>query len=188
MPRLSKQPLWLLAISPRENYQTLRKFRFEHLETVADNPGSIDLIDEAASGVRVARDSQPELIDAFERQKLQLEVEVRALSKEKDEASKERMEKAKEEIRGIDDKLTPLRAAFDAQKQGAEQIQQLRQKIDSLKSKADRAERSYDLATAADLRHYSSKFLSTICRVRLTDECSSGNTAPAGTNGTSETN
>jgi ATP-dependent Clp protease ATP-binding subunit ClpB len=84
---------------------------------------AIDLVDEAASAVRIARDSSPEQIDQLERHKLQLEVEVKALSKEKDEASKERMEKAQHEIRSINDQLAPLKAAYEASKQAAQNIQ-----------------------------------------------------------------
>jgi ATP-dependent Clp protease ATP-binding subunit ClpB len=73
---------------------------------------AIDLIDEAAAAVRVARDSQPEEIDKLERQKLQLEVEVQALSKDKEEASKTRLKEAKAEISRIDEELQPLKAAY----------------------------------------------------------------------------
>jgi ATP-dependent Clp protease ATP-binding subunit ClpB len=73
---------------------------------------AIDLIDEAAAAVRVARDSQPEEIDRLERQKLQLEVEAQALSRDKEEASKNRLKEAKEEISRIDEELRPLKAAY----------------------------------------------------------------------------
>jgi ATP-dependent Clp protease ATP-binding subunit ClpB len=77
---------------------------------------AIDLIDEAAAAVRVARDSQPEEIDKLERQKLQLEVEVQALSKDKEEASKNRLKEAKAEISKIDEELQPLKAAYQGKK------------------------------------------------------------------------
>lgn len=103
---------------------------------------AIDLVDEAAAAVRVSRDSQPEAIDQAERSKLQLEVEIRALEKEKDDASKDRLKKAKQEMRDIDDRLAPLRADYEATKQSSENIQVIRQKIDDLRAKAERAERN----------------------------------------------
>lgn len=93
--------------------------------------------------VRVARDSQPEAIDQYSRAKLQLEIEIQALEKEKDEASKERLKAARNEMRNIDDKLAPLKADYEASKQATENIQALRQRIDDLKAKAERAERNY---------------------------------------------
>lgn len=121
---------------------------------------AIDLIDEAAAAVRVARESQPEVIDALERKKLQIEVEIKALEKDKkdkraNKENPERLQLAKKELAKMEDELSPLKSAYDAMKQRSEQIQVLRQKIDDLKAKAERAERNYDLATAADLRHYS---------------------------------
>lgn len=115
---------------------------------------AIDLCDEAAAAVRVSRDSQPEIIDQLERKKLQLEVEMRALQKEKDDASKERVLQVQKAVRDLEDELQPLKASYEASKNASENLQHIRQRIDDLKAKAERAERNYDLATAADLRHY----------------------------------
>ncbi|KZS89996.1 P-loop containing nucleoside triphosphate hydrolase protein [Sistotremastrum niveocremeum HHB9708] len=115
---------------------------------------AIDLIDEACASARVARETAPEAIDQLERKKLELEVEVHALSREKDHASKERLAHAKREIARVEDELRPLRAAYENEKKTGDEINQVRRKIDELKAKADEAERRYDLATASDLRYY----------------------------------
>lgn len=122
---------------------------------------AIDLIDEACAAVRVARDSQPEIIDKLERSRTQLEVEIHALDREnekakgKDEATKERLEKAKADMRKIDDELNPLRAQYEAIKSRTDEIQTVKERIEELKTKADNAERNYDIATASDIRYYS---------------------------------
>lgn len=122
---------------------------------------AIDLIDEACAAVRVARDSQPEIIDKLERSRTQLEVEIHALEREnerakgKDESTKERLEKAKADMRKIDDELNPLKAQYEAIKSRADEIQSVKERIEELKTKADNAERNYDIATASDIRYYS---------------------------------
>jgi ATP-dependent Clp protease ATP-binding subunit ClpA len=116
---------------------------------------AIDLLDEAASAVKVARETRPEAIDELERKKLGLEVEVHALEREKDEASKERLEAAKRSIAEVMDQLEPLRKEYENEKHLGDQINEVRRRIDELKAKADEAERRYDLATAADIRYHS---------------------------------
>lgn len=122
---------------------------------------AIDLIDEACAAVRVARDSQPEIIDKLERSRTQLEIEIHALDREnekgkgKDEATKERLEKAKADMRKIDDELNPLKAQYEAIKSRSDEIQHVKERIEELKTKADNAERNYDIATASDIRYYS---------------------------------
>jgi len=116
---------------------------------------AIDLLDEAAAAVKVARETKPEAIDELERRKLGLEVEVHALEREKDEASKERLETAKQAIADVEDKLGPLKHHYDNEKHLGDEINDLRRKIEELRAKADEAERRYDLATAADIRYHS---------------------------------
>lgn len=116
---------------------------------------AIDLLDEAASAVKVARETRPEAIDELERRKLGLEVEIHALEREKDEASKERLEAAKKTIQDVEDQLTPLKQHYENEKHLGDQINELRKRIDELRAKADEAERRYDLATAADIRYHS---------------------------------
>lgn len=115
---------------------------------------AIDLVDEACASVRVTRETAPEAIDKLQRRKLELEVGIHALEREKDEASKERLEVARKAIADVEDELQPLQAAYQAEKARGEEIQNVRRRIDDLKAKADEAERRYDLATASDLRYY----------------------------------
>ncbi|OCF36782.1 heat shock protein [Kwoniella heveanensis CBS 569] len=116
---------------------------------------AIDLLDEAASAVKVARETRPEAIDELERKKLGLEVEVHALEREKDDLSKERLEVAKKAIADVEDQLAPLKRQYENEKHIGDEIHELRKRIDELKAKADEAERRYDLATAADIRYHS---------------------------------
>ena len=104
--------------------------------------------------VRVTRETAPEAIDKLQRRKLELEVEVHALEREKDQASKERLPVARKAIADVEDQLQPLLAAHENQKKRDEEINQLRKKIDELKTKMEDAERKYDLATASDLQYY----------------------------------
>ncbi|KAG2159864.1 P-loop containing nucleoside triphosphate hydrolase protein [Suillus bovinus] len=115
---------------------------------------AIDLVDEACASVRVTRETAPEAIDKLQRRKLELEVEIHALEREKDQASQERLGAARKAIADVDDELQPLRAAYEAEKRKGDEINEVRRKIDNLRAKADEAERRYDLATASDLRYY----------------------------------
>ncbi|KAI9063082.1 hypothetical protein FKP32DRAFT_1758622 [Trametes sanguinea] len=115
---------------------------------------AIDLVDEACASVRVTRETAPEAIDKLQRRKLELEVEIHALEREKDEASKERLAIARKAIADVEDQLKPLQAAYEAEKRRGDEISAVRRRIDELKAKADEAERRYDLATASDLRYY----------------------------------
>jgi hypothetical protein len=111
-------------------------------------------VDEACASARVTRETSPEEIDKLERRKLELEVEIHALEREKDQASADRLHTARKAIADVEDTLTPLRAAYEAEKHRGDEVTNLRRKIDELKAKADEAERRYDLATASDLRYY----------------------------------
>lgn len=119
---------------------------------------AIDCLDEAASAVRIARESQPEEIDQLERQKLQLEIELHALNSElardkKDEVAKAKIEDTKRAISQIEDQLAPIKAKFQAEKSKTDEINNVKRRIDELTAKAADAERRYDLATAADITH-----------------------------------
>ncbi|KAL5534247.1 hypothetical protein ACEPAG_709 [Sanghuangporus baumii] len=115
---------------------------------------AIDLVDEACASVRVTRETAPEEIDKLERRKLELEVEIHALEREKDEASRERLAVARKAIADVEEKLAPLKAQYENEKKRGDEINDLRRRIEELKAKADEAERRYDLATASDLRYY----------------------------------
>ncbi|GAA5876075.1 hypothetical protein JCM16303_007012 [Sporobolomyces ruberrimus] len=119
---------------------------------------AIDCLDEAASAVRIARESKPEEIDTLERSKLQLEIELHALNTElardkKDEVAKAKIEETKRAISNIDDQLAPIKAKFEAEKSKTDEINNVKRRIDELTAKAADAERRYDLATAADITH-----------------------------------
>jgi len=111
-------------------------------------------VDEACASVRVTRETSPEEIDKLQRRKLELEVEIHALEREKDTASRERLHIARKAIMDVDETLAPLRAAYENEKKRGDEINDVRRKMDDLKAKADDAERRYDLATASDLRYY----------------------------------
>jgi ATP-dependent Clp protease ATP-binding subunit ClpB len=115
---------------------------------------AVDLVDEACASVRVTRETSPEEIDKLERRKLELEVEIHALEREKDQASKDRLDTARKNISDVNERLTPLRAAWENEKSRGDEVANLRRKIDELKAKADEAERRYDLSTASDLRYF----------------------------------
>ncbi|EIM83507.1 uncharacterized protein STEHIDRAFT_101770 [Stereum hirsutum FP-91666 SS1] len=115
---------------------------------------AIDLVDEACASVRVTRETAPEAIDKLQRRKLELEVEIHALEREKDEASKERLVTARKAISQVEEELRPMVAAYENEKSRGDEVNQVRRKIDELKAKAEEAERRYDLATASDLRYY----------------------------------
>jgi len=91
--------------------------------------------------VRVTRETSPEAIDKLQRRKLELEVEIHALEREKDQASKERLQLARKAIADVEDQLRPLMAAYENEKKRGDEINEVRRKIDDLKAKADDAER-----------------------------------------------
>ncbi|KAE8213308.1 hypothetical protein CF327_g3146 [Tilletia walkeri] len=115
---------------------------------------AIDLVDEACADVRVSRDTVPEDIDQLERKRLQLQVAIHALEREKDAASKERLMEARKELSQIEEEIGPKKAAYEATKAKGDEVNRLRKRIDELKAKADDAERKYDVQTAADIRYY----------------------------------
>jgi ATP-dependent Clp protease ATP-binding subunit ClpB len=97
--------------------------------------------------VRVTRETEPEEIDKLQRKKLELEVEIHALEREKDHASQERLGSARKAIAEIEDKLQPLKAAYEAEKSRGEEIQQVRKRLDELKAKVEDAERRYVISS-----------------------------------------
>ncbi|XVE56823.1 hypothetical protein DITRI_Ditri04bG0041800 [Diplodiscus trichospermus] len=113
----------------------------------------IDLVDEACANVRVQLDSQPEEIDNLERRRMQLEVELHALEKEKDKASKARLVEVRKKLDDLRDKLQPLMMKYRKEKKRIDEIRRLKQKREELLFALQEAERRYDLARAADLRY-----------------------------------
>jgi len=115
---------------------------------------AIDLVDEACANTRVQLDSRPQEIDALERRKLQLEVEATALAKEKDKMSKQRLKEVRKQMADIDEQLGPLKMKFEMERGRVDEMRELQEKLDNLRNKVQRAERSGDLQTAADLKYY----------------------------------
>ncbi|KAH8673940.1 P-loop containing nucleoside triphosphate hydrolase protein [Xylariales sp. PMI_506] len=115
---------------------------------------AVDLIDEAAAAVRVARESQPEIIDSLERKLRQLKIEIHALSREKDDASKARLQQAKQDAENVEEELRPLREKYESERRRGKDIQEAKVKLDQLKVKAEDAARMGDHARAADLQYY----------------------------------
>jgi ATP-dependent Clp protease ATP-binding subunit ClpB len=114
---------------------------------------AIDLVDEAASRLRIEIDSMPTDIDQLERRSLQLEIEKRALTKEKDKSSKERLAAIQEELAGLKEQITGLKAQWLQEKELISQLQNLKERLEETREAADRAERDGDLERAAELRY-----------------------------------
>ena len=115
---------------------------------------AVDLIDEAAAAVRVARESQPEIIDSLERRLRQLKIEIHALSREKDDASKTRLAQAKQDAENVEEELRPLREKYERERQRGKDIQEAKLKLENLRVKAEDASRMGDHSRAADLQYY----------------------------------
>ncbi|MCJ1232502.1 Heat shock protein hsp98 [Varicellaria rhodocarpa] len=115
---------------------------------------AVDLIDEAAAAVRVTRESQPEALDTMERKLRQLQIEIHALEREKDEAARARLAQARQEAANTQEELTPLREKYESEKQRSKDIQEAKMKLDTLQIKMQEAERNKDLQTASDLQYF----------------------------------
>ncbi|KAF8642257.1 hypothetical protein AX16_009532 [Volvariella volvacea WC 439] len=115
---------------------------------------AIDLVDEACASVRVTRETEPEAIDKMQRRKLELEIEIHALEREKDSASKERLQAARKAIAEVEENLRPMKAAYENEKKRGDEINQVRRKMDELRAKMADAERRHDLQSASDIRFY----------------------------------
>ncbi|GAB17184.1 chaperone ClpB [Gordonia effusa NBRC 100432] len=114
---------------------------------------AIDLVDEAASRLRMEIDSRPVEIDEVERIVRRLEVEELALEKETDAASKDRLEKLRAELADNKEKLNELSARWQSEKSAIDAVRDLKEQLESLRGAADRAERDGDLGKAAELRY-----------------------------------
>jgi ATP-dependent Clp protease ATP-binding subunit ClpB len=114
---------------------------------------AIDLIDEAASKLRIEIDSMPAELDEVERQIRQLEVEREALKKEKDAASKERLKNIEKELAELEEQSKSMKAHWEQEKAIIERIRQVKAEIDTTRAEAERAERAADFARAAELKY-----------------------------------
>ncbi len=114
---------------------------------------AIDLIDEAASRLRIEMDSLPVEIDEVEREVIRLEMEKRALKKEKDRASKDRLVVIEDELSDLQENSRALRIHWENEKQIIRKIQEIKVEIEEIRSLELKAEREGDLAKASELRY-----------------------------------
>ncbi len=114
---------------------------------------AIDLIDEAASKLRIEIDSMPTEIDEIERKMKQLEIEAQALKKEKDKTSTERLEKIKKELAEFKSQSDTMKVHWQKEKDAIKKIQSIKEEIEKTKIEAEHAEREADLQKAAELRY-----------------------------------
>jgi len=114
---------------------------------------AIDLIDEAASKLRIEIDSMPVEIDEIERKIVQLEIERQALKKEKDKGSKDRLEKIVGELSDLREKSDSLKVHWHEEKDKIKRIQELKEKIESAKIEAEKAQREGNLERAGELQY-----------------------------------
>ena len=114
---------------------------------------AIDLIDEAASSLRIEIDSMPTEIDEVERKIIQLEIERQALKKETDKVSKERLGKLEKELAELKEKSGRMKLHWESEKQAIQKIRTVKEKIEKAKTDAEKAQREGDLGKAAELRY-----------------------------------
>jgi ATP-dependent Clp protease ATP-binding subunit ClpB len=114
---------------------------------------AIDLIDEAASRLRIEIDSVPVEIDEVERRIMQLEIEQQALSKESDEASVARREAIERELAELGEQRDAMKAEWEQEKSSIDAISDVKKRLDEAQREAERAERETDLQRAAELRY-----------------------------------
>ena len=114
---------------------------------------AIDLIDEAASRLRIEIDSMPIEIDEVERKILQLEIEKQALKREQDKASKERLAQLEREIHNLRETSDGLKGHWQNEKESIQRIRSLKEKIEATKLEEQQAQRKGDLNRAAELRY-----------------------------------
>ncbi|CAM2999371.1 ATP-dependent chaperone ClpB [Prescottella defluvii] len=114
---------------------------------------AIDLVDEAASRLRMEIDSRPVEIDEVERTVRRLEIEEMALAKETDAASKDRLVKLREELADGQEKLRQLTARWQNEKNAIDSVREVKEQLETLRGEEERAERDGDLGKVAELRY-----------------------------------
>ncbi len=170
------QPVFVDEPSIEETISILRgikdKFELHHGVKISDNAliaaatlsnryisdrflpdKAIDLMDEAASALRMAIDSKPEELDELDRRILQLKIEREALKKETDEASKSRLEQIGYEISGLEVKAKGLNEKWKAEKQGLANVTELKDKLDKARIEAEIAQREGRFERAGELQY-----------------------------------
>ena len=111
---------------------------------------AIDLIDEAASSLRIEIDSMPEEIDTLMRQKIQLEIEREALKKEDSDEAKAKIDDLTKQINEFEEKISKLKVQWEAEKASIVGEAGIKEEIEKVKAKIEEAERNTDLQTAAE--------------------------------------
>jgi ATP-dependent Clp protease ATP-binding subunit ClpB len=114
---------------------------------------AIDLIDEAASKIRIEIDSLPTEIDEVDRRVMQLEIELTSLRKEKDEASKERRAAIESELAELKARSEEMKAQWQKEKEAIQGVRETKERLEAAKGEVERAEREADLQRAAELRY-----------------------------------
>ncbi len=114
---------------------------------------AVDLVDEAASRLRIEIDSVPEEIDEVERRIIQLQIEQQALEKEEDKASQQRLEKLTAELAELKERADALKAAWQNEKANLTQIGELMEQIEGLRIESEQAKRAGNLARASELEY-----------------------------------
>ena len=114
---------------------------------------AIDLVDEAASRLRIEIDSLPAELDDLERRRMQLEIEKQSLLKEKDPASAARRKKIESELAELGERLTAEKARWTAEKDAIKRLRDIKEQIDATKNTEAQAQRAGDLARVAEIRY-----------------------------------
>jgi ATP-dependent Clp protease ATP-binding subunit ClpB len=114
---------------------------------------AIDLMDEAASKIKMEVDSKPSELDEFDRRIIQLKIEREALNKEKDEASKDRLISLEKELRELEESSTTLTAQWQTEKDRIEGDQKIKERLDAARVELEQAQRSGNLARAGELTY-----------------------------------
>ncbi|MEZ5753225.1 MAG: ATP-dependent chaperone ClpB [Paracoccaceae bacterium] len=114
---------------------------------------AIDLVDEAASRLRMEVDSKPEELDALDRQILQFQIESEALKKEDDAASRDRLEKLEKELSDLQQQSAEMTAKWQAERDSLEQARELKEQLDRARAELEHAKREGDFAKAGELQY-----------------------------------
>jgi ATP-dependent Clp protease ATP-binding subunit ClpB len=114
---------------------------------------AVDLIDEAASRLKIELDSMPTEIDVIEREVMQLEMERQALKKEKDPASKERLTKLEKELASLKEKSSGMKAEWQKEKSEINAQAKVKEELDTARTELERAQRRGELAAASELQY-----------------------------------
>jgi len=114
---------------------------------------AIDLIDEAASRLRMQIDSKPQALDETDRAIMQLEIEREALKKESDEASRQRLGELEGELANLKEQSAQLTSRWEAERESIAAVRKLKEEIETVRTQIEQAERAYDLQKAAELRY-----------------------------------